>query len=265
MEIKSLGILSVATNRYINYWEELATSLDSCCPSDGIEVKMYVFTDQVERANRHALSLSKISVEAVQIESYKWPEATLFRYRIFEKHLPKIHEELLMHLDADMKVEKWFIRDIPTSLKGGIGLVSHPGYYRPNSWSRVNFYWKNPRKFWADIRMRLSDGGIGSWDGNSESVAFVPRQKRRDYVCGGTWMGLRDQYVAMVEELSRLEQNSTENGVMPRWHDESILNKWYADNLPSLLSPAFCFDPTYPQLKGLTELIRAVDKGNIQK
>jgi hypothetical protein len=265
MEINSLGILSVATNRYINYWEELATSLDSSCPSDGVKVKMYVFTDQVERANLHAVRLKNINVEAFEIESYKWPEATLFRYRIFEKYLSNIHEEVLMHLDADMKVENWFIEDIPVTLRGGVGLVSHPGYYRPKSLAKIAFYGRNPRKIWSDIRMQLLEGGIGSWDKNGDSPAFVPRKKRIDYVCGGTWLGLRDQYVAMVTELSRLEQKSTEKGIMPRWHDESILNKWYADNQPSLLSPAFCFDPTYPQLIGLTELIRAVNKGNVQK
>jgi hypothetical protein len=265
MEIKSLGVLSVATNKYINYWEELATSLDSHCPPEGIKVKMYVFTDQVERASIHAVNLKNIQIEAFKIESYKWPEATLFRYRIFEKFLPNIHEEVLMHLDADMKIEKWFTDDIPATLKEGIALVSHPGYFRPKSWSKVILYWKNPRKFWADTRMRLLEGGVGSWDNNEDSPAFVPRKKRLNYVCGGTWIGLRDQYVAMVSELSRLEQKSTQKGIMPRWHDESILNKWYAENQPSLLSPSFCFDPTYPQLKGLTELIRAVDKGIVQK
>jgi hypothetical protein len=265
MEIKSLGVLSVATNKYIDYWEELATSLDTCCPSEGIKVKMYVFTDQVERANLHAETLRNVTVEAIEIESYKWPEATLYRYRIFEKQLPLIHEELLMHLDADMKVEKWFTQYIPDNLTIGVGLVSHPGYYRPKSWSKVLFYWKNPWKFWADTRMRFIEGGIGSWDRNSDSLAFVPRHTRTNYVCGGTWIGLRGPFVAMVNQLSQMEQASTNKGIMPRWHDESILNKWFADNRPSLLSPAFCFDPTYPQLEGLTELIRAVDKGNIQK
>jgi len=265
MEISSLGILSVATNKYISYWEELATSLDSCCPTGNVKVKMYVFTDQVERAKLYSSNLQNITVEAIEIESYTWPEATLYRYRIFEKHLSNIHEELLMHLDADMRVEKWFIKDIPEFLKEGIGLVSHPGYYRPKSWSKALFYVRNPRKFWADIRMRVFEGGLGSWDRNGHSLAFVRRNERINYVCGGTWIGLRNPFVEMVIQLSKMEQMSTEQGIMPRWHDESILNKWFADNRPSLLSPAFCFDPTYPQLKGITELIRAVDKGNIQK
>lgn len=265
MEIKSVGILTVATNKYVEYWEELATSLDECCPPDGPSVKMHVFTDQVERAELHARSLQHVSVETYKIESYKWPEATLFRYRIFEKYLPDIHEELLMHLDADMKIVKWFVGDIPSHLNQGIGLVTHPGYYRPESWSKVAFYLKNIRKIWSDSRMRLLEGGIGSWDKNRDSFAFVSRRKRDSYVCGGTWIGLRDQFFEMVIELSRLEQKSTEKGIMPRWHDESILNKWFVDNRPTLLSPSFCFDPTYPQLKGLTELIRAVDKGNVQK
>jgi hypothetical protein len=265
MEIKSLGILSVATNKYIDYWKELASSVDSCSPSEGVKVRMYVFTDQVDRANKHAETLRNVDVKPIEIESLKWPEATLFRYRIFDKYLPDIQEELLMHLDADMKVEKWFVDDIPATLKGGIGLVSHPGYYRPRFWSKNIFYWKNPRNIWVDIRMRFVEGGIGSWDKNEDSPAFVPKPQRHNYVCGGTWIGWRDQFASMVTELSILEQKSTNKGVMPRWHDESILNKWYVDNCPTLLSPAFCFDPTYPQLKGITELIRAVDKGNIQK
>jgi hypothetical protein len=226
---------------------------------------MYVFTDQVDRANLFAQNLTKVSIQAIEIEGYKWPEATLFRYRIFEEFLPKIHEELLMHLDADMKVEKWFINEIPATLNKGIGLVSHPGFYRPKFLLMLLFYLRNPRKFWADARMWIIEGGIGSWENNEKSPAFVPRHQRVEYVCGGTWIGYRAQFAAMVSDLSRIEKSSTEKGIMPRWHDESILNKWYAENRPTLLSPAFCFDPTYPQLEGLTELIRAVDKGNIQK
>ena len=260
MEIKSVGILTVATNKYVEYWEELATSLDECCPPDGPKVKMHVFTDQVERAELHARSLQHVSVETYEIESYKWPEATLFRYRIFEKYLPDIHEELLMHLDADMKIEKWFVGDIPSHLNQGIGLVSHPGYYRPKSWSKASFYLKNIRKIWADSRMRLVEGGIGSWDKNRDSLAFVSRRKRDSYVCGGTWMGSRKSIIKLVSELSQKVEEDQARDVIALWHDESHLNRWSAQNNFTLLNPEFCYDGSYPGLGSLTPLIRAIDK-----
>ena len=139
MEIESIGILSVATNKYINYWEDLAKSIDSSAHSNKTHVKLYVFTDQPERVNQFASTLQEITVKAFSIPSYKWPEATLYRYRIFEQFLPQIHEKILMHLDADMQVIRWFTDAIPNQLEKGIGLVSHPGYFRPKSLSKIIF------------------------------------------------------------------------------------------------------------------------------
>jgi hypothetical protein len=61
-----------------------------------------------------------------------------------------------------------------------------------------------------------------------------------------------------------LEKTDTTNSIIPKWHDESILNFWLTLNETTLLSPSFCFNPRYPQLKGLPEFIRAVDKNGDQ-
>jgi hypothetical protein len=95
---------------------------------------------------------------------------------------------------------------------------------------------------------------------SQESHAFVPRQKRKKYVCGGTWFGLREAFFSMTNDLARIEKADTEIGVIPKWHDESVLNSWLTSNHATLLPPSFCFYPQYPQLKGLEEFIRAVDK-----
>jgi hypothetical protein len=125
---------------------------------------------------------------------------------------------------------------------------------------RLKFYILNPNYLVHDVASSIRQGGIGAWETSNNSQSFVPRSHRKNYVCGGTWFGYKDAFFKLIEELSQLERADTENGVTPKWHDESILNFWASRNRATLLSPSFCFYPQYPQLIGVKEYIRAVDK-----
>ena len=52
---------------------------------------------------------------------------------------------------------------------------------------------------------------------------------------------------------------------MAAWHDESHLNNWAANNTFIELGPAFCYEPTYPQLALINPIIMAVDKKDSTK
>jgi hypothetical protein len=118
----------------------------------------------------------------------------------------------------------------------------------------------NPKYSLIDLKMKLHFGGLGSWERDPKYLAFVPRNRRKHYVCGGTWLGLRNSFFEMVASLVVLEIEDTERGLIPTWHDESILNKWSSENVTTLLDPSFCYEPKYRQLIDLPEFIRAVDK-----
>jgi hypothetical protein len=159
-----------------------------------------------------------------------------------------------------MIVKEWFPIEVPSHLTQGIALVSHPGFFRPAKRELVNFYIEHPKFLVRDLALRIRIGGLGSWETSRASKAYVPRHARGVYVCGGTWMGYRNNFLDLVSELSFLEISESVKGNVPKWHDESYLNMWASRNNFTLLSSSFCFDPSYPQLHGLKELVRAVDK-----
>jgi hypothetical protein len=260
MEVKSLAILTVATNKYIDYWAEMIQTADIALEESETEIVAYVLTDQTNTAERISSYLKKIKVIIYPIPAYGWPEATLFRYRLFDKISSDITEDLVMHLDADMLILNNFLPKLPNNFRNDIGLVRHPGFFRPRGKRLIAFYFSNLKYAKLDFIALIKDGGLGAWENSQSSHAFVKRGDRRNYVCGGTWFGLRSAFFKMVGELSQLEKKDTENGVVPKWHDESILNHWSSRHDATILSPSFCFYPQYPQLAGIEEYIRAVNK-----
>jgi hypothetical protein len=260
MSNKSVGIISIATNNYIEYWHDQVNSIAKNCDSQNRAITIHLFTDQPQKAKEISSSLPQLKFRINQIPSLTWPEATLFRFRLMEAAQDSLTDEILVYLDADMLVMSDFIESIPENLKSGIGLVKHPGYFRPKGWKLLLLYATNFKLLLSDFRSYLVIGGLGSWEMNQQYRAYVPRKLRKNYVCGGTWLGFNTEFLNMVSKLSLIERADTSIGLIPRWHDESILNWWNAFNAPTLLSSSYCYDPSYPQLKLIPEYIRAVNK-----
>ena len=74
----SIGILTIATNIYIDYWKKLALSIDITTDNSS-SITLHVFTDQVESVQIFARTLTKVEVITHEIESLGWPDATLRR------------------------------------------------------------------------------------------------------------------------------------------------------------------------------------------
>ena len=89
----------------------------------------------------------------------------------------------------------------------------------------------------------------------------IPRKYRKKYFCGGIWFGSNKAIKNMCSVLSQSIEKDLSKNIVALWHDESHLNQYSIHNDVNELSSEFCFDPTYPNLKGLRELVRAVDKG----
>lgn len=221
-----------------------------------------VFTDKGESINPELISRLGSSLLVVKIEHQKWPFPTLLRYEFLLSVSKQVQGRTVMHLDADML----FLRDLNLSAiekvlgTKGIVFISHPGYYRPSGINKFKFYLKNPKFVPRDVKTRARYGGLGTWELNQLSKAHVPRSLRKNYVCGGVWLGKNVEILKLCEILSsRINEDLAQN-IVAVFHDESHLN-WYQANYSfSLLSPELCYDPSYPQLGPLTPKILAVDK-----
>ncbi len=172
-----------------------------------------------------------------------------------------------MHLDADMVfVASINEKDITNPLADSeIAFVAHPGYFRPNGLKRIFFYARNPRKLIQDLKLYVWFGGVGTWERNIRSTAYIKRSQRRGYVCGGCWFGTKGGVLEMAEILHQNIQVDLQSAYVARFHDESHLNAYASKRNSKILDPEFCFDPGYPQLDGMSPKILAVDKNESSK
>ena len=261
-----LTIFSVATDRYIRYWSEMVGSFFNT-NSHSVKIQWVVLTDKAEEIDPDLIAKLDKSLLVSKIPHQVWPLPTILRYQFLASIAEQVLGRIVMHLDADML----FVGEIDfTELEGslgqkGVSLVRHPGYFRPIGRKKFIFYVKSPRYFVRDIKTYLRFGGLGTWERNKESKAFVPRAKRKDYVCGGTWLGRRKEIFTLCNELSSRISKDFDRGIVAVFHDESHLNWYQTKNQFNLLNPELCFDPSYPQLRNLTPKIQAVDKNAHEK
>jgi len=260
--VTPLTFMSVATNRYLDYWFKMYESYRTH-NYELDDVFFQVFTDRESEALEYCKKNDISNVSVIAIPAYSWPEATILRYEIFSAlgifKLPGIYA----HIDADMLfIDFKEMRNRVLSLKEDLLFVTHPGFFRPKGLKRFDFYSNKPICLAKDIYMYLKLGGIGAWETDRVSGAFVPYWKRRNYCCGGVWLGNREAFLSMCNELSTLVKEDFEIGVLAKWHDESFLNMYLAklENI-EILGPEFCFVDGYAQLKGVNPLIKALEKG----
>jgi hypothetical protein len=242
--------MTIATNIYVDYWEEMIESLEKVYFSD-VTCTLHIFTDQIEKAKTVGNRVKKISVEVHEIPAYGWPDATLRRYEIFHKHKEKLNQDVLMHLDADMLFLDNVVDEIFSSVSlEDIALVAHPGFWN------IKDSWKTKIK----NLVKNEIGAKGSWEDRAKSSAYVPRELRKRYVCGGVWIGKRDSLLNLIERLAINVELDRDKGIEAVWHDESHLNAWAARNAYGLLSPRYCYVNEYDQLADLKPGILAVTK-----
>lgn len=246
----TLGIMTIATNVYIDYWEDMVVSLESNL-FEGQTCVAHVFTEQVDRAKVFAKKLTKVLVEVHEIPGYRWPDATIRRYEVFSKFSNSINQDVVMHLDADMIILENVFNDLVAAVKEkDVALVAHPGF-----WNRK----LTPLARLKSILTR-SKTINGSWETRPESEAFVDSDTRKPYVCGGIWLGKNQAIFDLVKKLAKSVEIDRAKSIMAVWHDESHLNKWASKNDFELLTPEFCFVSEYKHLEGLKPKVLAVTK-----
>lgn len=254
-----LNFVCIATNVYIHYWHDLVDSIHSAF-EDYENLKLHIFTDEVEAAHRIKNTYSDLDIQVYQIPNLGWPDATLARYETVAK-VAEASRGIIAYIDADMLI----LDDIHATLideakHKKMVLVYHPGYWRPKGLKRIKLYSRHLRIFLHDCYRLLFFGGIGSWETRRISSAYIPRGQRDSYYCGGFWFGMREQVISFCDHQAKSVELDKENCVTATWHDESHLNKWASLNDFRTLSPEFCYSKNAPNIQSLNPRIVAVEK-----
>jgi len=254
-----LHFVTIATNIYIDYFRNLVASMYKEIPN-AANMHLHVFTNEVEKAFEISSEYPSLSIKINEISNLTWPEATLWRYRYISM-VASSSQGVVAYLDADMLINA-DIREEMINISGHdqMVFVEHPGFWRPKGKERISFYLLHPTYLLRDLLSYLVLGGIGAWETDRKSVAYVPRKKRRQYLCGGFWFADAKISASFCSQQMESVEIDTKNKVTAKWHDESHLNEWASRNKYRFFSPQYCFSESALNLSSLQPLVIAVEK-----
>lgn len=198
-------ILTIATNKYINFVQSLYDSIAEKFLVDA-EINCLLFTDhEVESSD---------NVRVHHIDHEPWPTPTLKRYNYFVKEKEFIlQHDYCFYIDADMRVKSF----VGEEMLGDLVATMHP-YQSFNSIQEMTY------------------------DRNPKCLAYIPMGEGEKYYIGAFNGGKSENFICMSESIADNVLRDEENGVVALWHDESHLNRYLVDNPPTLtLSPEYCF------------------------
>lgn len=210
-------ILTIATNKYINFVQSLYDSIAEKFLVDA-EINCLLFTDhEVESSD---------NVRVHHIDHEPWPIPTLKRYNYFVREKEFIlQHDYCFYIDADMRVKSF----VGEEMLGDLVATMHP-YQSFNSIQEMTY------------------------DRNPKCLAYVkPGDEGQHYYAGGFNGGKTEKFLEMSEVIADRVMKDLDNGIIALWHDESHMNRYLIDNPPTVsLTPSYVFaeeqmnNPSYP-------------------
>lgn len=199
--LMKLGVIFIGTGRYLNF---LPSWYESCEKNLllNVEKQYFVFTDG-------EMSEVPDDVTLIYQDHLSWPYITLLRFDTILKAKDKLTQfDYILFLDADtLIVDEVKEEDIFTDKKY-LG-VHHPCHY---------------------LKMSPHNQFPGAFETNKESLAAIAEKDDVSvYFQGCVWGGRVPYVIEMMEELQRRIQIDLDNGVIAQWHDESHMNKFFAE------------------------------------
>jgi hypothetical protein len=214
----TVGLLLIATNKYKQFVPQFLESADKHFFKDH-PLEVYLFTDEFigfEKSGGLGNISDRITVKLYGIEPYKFPHATLYRYKIFSSYSKIIDCAYVFYADVDTQ----FVDDVgeeilPDATKGEeLVAVPHCGFYAV---------------------------GGGSWGNNPQSTSYTAPEKRIGYYMGGFQGGTRDGYLKASEIMKKNIDIDGKNGVIAEHNDETHFNKYLSDlEKFKKLNPSYC-------------------------
>lgn len=202
--MKKVGLLVIATNKYIQFLQPLINSADDFFCKN-CEVTYYVFT------NKDIDIKTNRKIVKIDVEHKGWPWMTLGRYKIFSDNNIKLSEmDYLYYCDVDMR----FVGEVGDEILSDRVATQHPGFY----------------------------GRRGTPETNPNSTACVYPNEEMQYFAGGFNGGSSSEYLKMAKTISDNIDIDHNKGLIAIWHDESHMNRYFIDNKPTkILSPSYCY------------------------
>lgn len=183
-----IGILYIGIGRYACFWPEFYKSSEQNFVAEA-EKHYYVFTDKDEIQPQER-------VEVFHQDDMGWPCNSLMRFKMFHRIKERLQDnDYLFFFNSNAK----FLA--PVQAQDILPL--------DEDFSALCIE-DNPEKM--------------SFESRTASAAYVPRSEAKYYFSGALNGGKRDAYLQLIEACDQIVDTDLRNGLMPLWHDESVLN-----------------------------------------
>jgi histo-blood group ABO system transferase len=205
-----IGLLIIATGKYDRFVPPLHESVLKHFMHKH-DVTVFVFTDKTLPA--------KNGLVAIHQDHEPWPNPTLKRYHVFDKHKDVLSEmDYLYYCDADMLFVSEVGDEILPDNSSDLVATEHPGFH---------------------------GGRRGTYETRYESTAYVSPLDGDCYYAGGFNGGTSAAFLKMAKIIRDRVDKDLKNDIIALWHDESQLNRYMIDYGPKVLSPSYCYPESW--------------------
>lgn len=199
----------MATGPYTRYLPELLASIDTHL-LPGYDLTVHIFTDQVDEVEEAHPNVKCHYIK--HIPDKKW-YPTLNRFHLFVNENMLIGQyDNYIYLDSDSLITD----KVGEEILGDRVYVQHCAF----------------------VNRR------GTYETNQNSTSFVPDTVNSPYIAGSIWSFSHTEFWRFMDVATQMVDADLNNGIMPIWADESVINRYSIDNpATTLLDPGY----HYPQ------------------
>ena len=216
-----LSVVFIGTGKYLNFLPKWYESCEKYLVPN-VSKQYYIFTDG-------ELNDPPDNMIPYYQEHLSWPYITLFRFNTILKASDFLKKsDWVLFLDADMLLVDEVTEEDLFSDKKFIG-VHHP----------CHFMGMNPHNTLP-----------GAFETNQNSLACISSSDDTSiYFQGCLWGGRVPDVIDMMIELDRRTQDDLTKDVIAIWHDESQMNKFFAERREDVhvLGPSFAYPEVFSQ------------------
>lgn len=209
-----VALCIVATNKYTKFVGPLVESARKFFLK-GHNVKFFIFTD-----TKFLMEGNDINV--LYWPHMPWPLSTMYRCAAYLNHKECFEGvDYLFACDADML----FISTVGDEILGDTVGTRHPLLWNNEEVARTQF------------------------EHNIRSHACIDNPEYSTYYAGGFYGGKRENFININATIVEWIHKDLSINIIPQWHDESYLNKYFYINSPQVsLDSSYCSAEVAPDL-----------------
>ena len=201
--MKTLGIYYLATDTYCFGFPRFISTLKSFMPE--LDKTVLILSDGLSEYDGKIIN--GIKCKLCRIDHYPWPIITLFK--MYNINRFRGNYDYVMYCDSSLD------------------------FYES---SAVDFnYWLESNKIiltrhaMSDFD-KLNDGSFFNTYPKPNSASYIDPRVDFTYVQAGFFFGPSKLVYKMCSEITEMVRKDLAGGLIPKWHDETYLNRWQINN-----------------------------------